>query len=232
MCSATIDIKIKKNIFTIIFVLILMAHPVFADSIGKFTDIRGDVSLERLKMFIKPKINDVIQVKDLVITGDYGRTKLMLIDSSLLTIGNNSKVEITDFLLDVNLRKGIILIKAGALHTRAEKFLEINSRFEVRTPTAVIGARGTEWFTEINAKEGTTVFSIADVIRVYNPAYPNQPVNVKDGYFTVIEKGKLPTKPEPYCPSDLYIIMKKWGAEEGLNNRKLKVSDEICNRVR
>jgi len=209
-----------------------MLKPVFANSIGKFTDIKGDVFLERLKIFIKPKINDAVQVKDLVMTGYYGRTKLILIDSSLLTIGNNSKVEITDFLLDMNLRKGIILIKAGALHTKAEKFLEMNSRFEVRTPTAVIGARGTEWFTEINKKGETIVFSIADTIRVYNPAYPNQSVDVREGYFTVIERGKLPKKPESYCPSDLYIIMKKWDAEEGLNIKKLNASEELCNSVR
>lgn len=221
-----------KIILLCFFIITGSASHVLGDSIGTFTDIKGDVSLERLKRFIKPKINDAIQIKDLVITGDFARTKLMLIDNSLLTIGNNSRVEITDFLLDKNMRKGIILVKAGALHAKAEKFLEPNSRFEIRTPTAVIGARGTEWFSAIGKQAETSIFSISESIKVYNPAYPNKPVDVKEGYFTVVEKGKLPKKPEAYCPSDLYIIMKQWGAEEALKNKQLKSAEEYCVRIR
>ncbi|MCX7966295.1 MAG: FecR family protein [Syntrophorhabdaceae bacterium] len=225
-------LEINKIIVLCFIILFISNHFALADSIGKFTDIKGDVSLERLKKFIKPKVNDPVIIKDLVITGELARTKLMLVDSSLLTIGNNSRVEITDFLLDKNTRRGIILVKTGALHTMAEKFLEINSRFEIRTPTAVIGARGTEWFTAIKENDETTVFSISDNIIVYNPAYPNKTVEVKEGYFTSVERGKLPKKPEAYRPSDLYNIMKKWGAEEALNGKKMKGNEEYCVRIK
>lgn len=220
--------KINKIILLFVFILTTINLLAFEDSIGKFIDVKGDVSLERLKKHIRPKINDAVQVKDFIITGAFGRTKLTFVDNSLLTIGNNSKVEITDFLLDKHNRKSIILVKAGALHTKAAKLLELNSRFEVRTPTAVIGARGTEWFSATGDNEQTTVFSISDTITVFNPAYPNNPVEVKEGYFTIVEMGKLPKKPEGYCPSDLYILMKQYGAEEGLKDTKLKVDEEYC----
>jgi len=188
---------------------VICINAVFADTVGRFTDIRGDVSLKRIKTIIKPSINDPVVIKDLVITGGASRTKLILIDSSLLNIGNNSRVEITDFLLDRDTRKGIILIKTGALHAKAESLAVPNSRFEIRTPTAVIGARGTEWFTETK-EEGTSIYSMSKSIAVYNPAYPNQVVTIPENHFSSVMKGAMPTPPQAYCPSDLHIIMKRW----------------------
>ncbi len=221
-----------KTFFLCIFLIIIITAPCLGDPIGRFTDVKGDVSLKRIKTFIRPNINDSVEIKDLLVTGEIARTKLMLIDSSLLTIGSNTKVEITDFLLDRNTRKGVILVKTGAIHAKAEKFFDPNSRFEIRTPTAVIGARGTEWFTASSEKEETTIFSISETVSVYNPAYPNKPVDIKEGYFTKVEAGKLPKKPEAYCPSDLYAIMKQWGAEEGLKNRKIQINQDYCVKAR
>ncbi len=218
-----------KISFLCIFLFTILTTPCLGDPIGRFTDVKGDVSIKRIKTFIRPNINDPVQIKDLVITGDIARTKLMLIDSSLLTIGSKTRVEITDFLLDRNTRKSIILVKNGAIHAKAEKFFDPNSRFEIRTPTAVIGARGTEWFAASSEYEETTIFSISDTVKVYNPAYPNQPVDIKEGYFTKVEPGKLPKMPEAYCPSELYSTMKQWGAEEALKTQRRQiVNHAIC----
>ncbi|MCX8110377.1 MAG: FecR family protein [Syntrophorhabdaceae bacterium] len=203
----------------------LCINPAFADTIGRFTDIRGDVSLKRTKITTRPAINDPIIIKDLVITGEVARTKLMLIDSSLLTIGNNSRVEITDFLLDKDTRKGIILVKSGALHAKAESLAVPNSRFEIRTPTAVIGARGTEWFTETE-EEGTSIYSMSQSINVYNPAYPNQIVTVPENHFSRVKKGSVPAPPQAYCPSDLHIIMKRWDLAGQYSSKK--VNEGVC----
>ncbi len=206
--------------FSFLFTYICISTAL-ADTVGRFTDIRGDVSLKRIKTTIKPSINDPVVIKDLVITGEVSRTKLILIDNSLLNIGNNSRVEITDFLLDRDTRKGIILIKTGALHAKAESLAVSNSRFEIRTPTAVIGARGTEWFTETEG-EGTSIYSMSQSIAVYNPAYPNQMVTIPENHFSKVMKGSVPTPPQAYCPSDLHIIMKRWDLAGQQTSQKVK----------
>jgi len=205
-----------KKIFRCFFVLFLaiqIAFPtyIYAGTIGKFEDIRGDVSLERAKAKLKPAMNDPVLTKDLVVTGKQSRTKLTLTDDSLLNIGQNSKIEITEFLLEKNKRQGIVSIKTGALHTKVEKFLDPQSKFEVHTPTAVAGARGTEWLTVVTENPGTTIYALSQSVSVFNPAFPAQVVTVSAGNFTTVLAGAIPTVPAPFSAAALQGILNQWG---------------------
>ena len=136
-----------KRIFYLAFIFSLalqISFPasLFADVIGKFNDIRGDVSLTRANSAISPKVESDVQTKDLIKTGDKSRAKLLLTDDTLLSVGQRSRLEVTEYLLDKNKRSSIVSLKAGALHTKVEKFIEPGSKFEVHTPTAIAGARG------------------------------------------------------------------------------------------
>lgn len=198
--------------FLVFFIALQIAFPlpVFADTIGKFADIRGDVGLERAKTQLKPNVDDPVQTKDSVATGKLSRARLLLADDSLLNIGHNSKVEITEFLLEKNKRKGIVSIKTGALHTKVEKFLDPNSKFEVHTPTAVAGARGTEWLTVVTENPGTSIYAISQSVSVFNPAFPAQVVTVNAGNFTTVLAGAIPTAPVPFSAAALQGIMNQW----------------------
>jgi len=204
-------IPILRYFFILMIALqIAFPLPIYADTIGKFAEIRGDVALERAKAQLKPGVNDPVQTKDLVVTGKQSRTKLTLTDESLLNIGQNSRVEITEFLLEKNKRQSIVSIKAGALHTKVEKFLDPNSKFEVHTPTAVAGARGTEWLTVVTENPGTTVYAISQSVSVFNPAFPAQVVTVSAGNFTTVLAGAIPTAPVPFSGAVLQGIMNQW----------------------
>jgi len=86
-----------------------------ADTVGKFSEIRGNVSLTREKATIKPKVDDGLQIKDLVSTGERARTKLLLGDDSMLSVGQNSKLEITQFLIERGKRTSILSLGAGTI---------------------------------------------------------------------------------------------------------------------
>ncbi|HPU28888.1 MAG TPA: FecR family protein [Syntrophorhabdaceae bacterium] len=198
--------------FFILFIVIQLALPlpIFAETIGKFADIRGDVTLEREKAKLKPNVNDNVKTKDFVTTGNLSRARLLLTDDSLLNIGHNSKVEITEYLLEKNKRQSIVSLRTGALHTKVEKFLDPDSKFEVRTPTAVAGARGTEWLTVVTDNPGTTIYAISQSVSVFNPAFPTQVVTVTAGNFTTVLAGAIPTVPVPFSAAALQGIMNQW----------------------
>ncbi len=199
--------------FFVLFIAsqIVFPIPIYADTIGKFQDLKGDVSLERARAKLKPAMNDPVLTKDLVITGKQSRTKLTLTDDSLLNIGQNSKVEITEFLLEKNKRQSIVSVKTGALHTKVEKFLDPQSKFEVHTPTAVAGARGTEWLTVVTENPGTSIYAISQSVSVFNPAFPAQVVTVNAGNFTTVLAGAIPTAPAPFSAAALQGIINQWG---------------------
>ena len=88
-------------------------------------DIRGDVSLTRANSAISPKVEGDVQTKDLIKTGDKSRAKLLLTDDTLLSVGQRSRLEVTEYLLDKNKRSSIVSLKAGALHTKVENLLNL-----------------------------------------------------------------------------------------------------------
>lgn len=208
--------NIKRVLYSVFVVLmalqILFPAPLFADAIGKFNDIRGEVSLTRANTAITPKVEGDIQTKDVVATGDKSRAKLLLTDDTLLSVGQKSRLEVTEYLLDKNRRNSIVSLKAGAMHTKVEKFLEPGSKFEVHTPTAVAGARGTEWLTVISENPGTTFYALQNAIAVFNPALPTQVVTVVAGQFTTVAAGLAPTLPAAFTPAMIQGVMGQVGA--------------------
>jgi hypothetical protein len=212
--------KYKSAVRFFVFLLVLqmlLPFPIFADTIGKFNEVRGDVSLTRAKKGIKPNVGYDVQTKDIVVTGDKSRAKLLLADDSMLSINQNSNVEITEFLLYKNKRSSIISLRAGAMHTKVERFLDPNSKFEVHTPTAVAGARGTAWLTlvELAAQNvaQTSIFALEQAVTVYNPLLPSQVVTVAAGNFTVVAAGVAPTIPAAFAPAAIQGFMGQLGAQ-------------------
>jgi hypothetical protein len=206
----------RKRVFYTIFVVllalqILFPAPLLADVIGKFNEIRGDVSLMRAKTTITPKVESAVETKDVVATGDKARAKLLLTDDTLLSVGQKSNLEVTEYLLDKNRRSSVISLKAGTMHTKVEKFLDPDSKFEVHTPTAVAGARGTEWLTVISENPGTTFYALQNAITVFNPALPTQVVIVSAGQFTTVAAGLAPTLPAAFAPAVIQGIMGQIG---------------------
>ena len=210
----------KKSILAIRFIVlflsltILFPSPLLADVIGEFKDIRGNVSLNRSKTILKPAVGDNVQSKDMVATGDKSRAKLLLSDESLLSVGQNSNLEITEYLLDKSRRTSIISLKAGSLHSKVEKFLEPDSKFEVHTPTAIAGARGTAWLTvieTINNVIQSTVYAMEQSVAVFNPAFPSQIVTVAAGNFTTVAAGLAPTIPAAFAPAAVQGFMGQIG---------------------
>jgi hypothetical protein len=189
---------------------ILLPFPLFADTIGKFNEIKGDVSLSRARAGLKPNVGDDIQTKDMVSTGDKSRAKLLLSDDSMLSVGQKSNLEITEFLLGKDKRTSIISLKTGLMHTKVEKFLDPNSKFEVHTPTAVAGARGTAWLTVlevINNVAQSSIYALEQAVAVFNPALPTQVVTVTAGNFTTVVAGMAPTIPAAFAPAAIQGMM-------------------------
>ena len=95
---------------------------------------------------------------------------------------------------DTTLRMGV----GGVLADIGE--LKIDSEFEVRTPTAVAGIRGTTWKTEVSQDLHTkvTVFKGKVDVRGIDPQGRVMPegVVVKEGEETEVKKDKSPSRPK------------------------------------
>ncbi len=137
-----------------------------------------------------------LPVKDIVETQKESRTKALFEDESLLTVGENSRIEITEHIYDPNqnLRRMVVRLVQGRLRVLVAKtFTGAGSKFEIHTPTAAAAARGTYFVVWV--ENGTSgVANIGSSGRV-DFTSEGQTVGLMPGKFSIAPAGDPPTQP-------------------------------------
>ena len=129
-----------------------------APDAGQITEIRGDVKVTHTNgVTEKPRNRESAFVGDLVETGIDGRIKISLRDSSELTLAPSSRLQIEKVDVDASegKRKIALQILAGKVRSRVHKEYKEGNYYQVHTPTAVAGVRGTDFITSfVPGKDG------------------------------------------------------------------------------
>ncbi len=198
--------NITKIVSMVLVVQLIFPVALFAESAGIFLQIKGDVSDERDGSSFKPSVNDVIHEKDRITTGEKARTKFKLFDDSMLTISENSSIDISELVVNEKERTSILSLTMGKAKIKVNEFLNKKSRVEIHTPTAVAAARGTEWITvvitdPVTGETESFFYVLEGTITVENPAFPGQVVEVNAGFFTSVTAGAAPAVPIAYTAS-------------------------------
>jgi ferric-dicitrate binding protein FerR (iron transport regulator) len=109
------------------------------------------------------RAGDEIQWEDLLRTEPRGRVRLVLDDGSILNIGSDSRLKVIRH--DAQTQQSDLEMRYGRLRAQVVKLSRPNSRFEIRTATAVCGVLGTDFYVEANAKT-TRVVVFKGVVKV------------------------------------------------------------------
>ena len=101
------------------------------------------------------KLQESVYFKDVIETKADSRAKALFDDDSILTVGENSRVEVSEYIYDSanDQRSSVLRLVQGKARALVGKlFAGLGSRFEVHTPTAVAAARGTYFVVWIEEK--------------------------------------------------------------------------------
>jgi hypothetical protein len=201
------------RLFVALFLIFQFIFPVsiFAEIVGSFTFIKPKVSLVRAGKELIPGAGHSVAIGDLITTGEESRARIFFKDDSVLTLAQNTSLEIKEYLIEKDKRISIISLQAGKLRTEVTKFLTPESKFEVHTPTAIAGARGSDWLSVVESNPGTTIYCLKGTISVVNPEFPAQIVTLTAGQFTVIAPGMVPTIPAVFTPEMIQPILDELG---------------------
>jgi hypothetical protein len=137
-----------------------------AAPVGTFIQVEGRVDLLKgAKLPANPvKAQDAIEVGDVVRTKSQSRAQIKFVDNTVLTIAPESRVTIEEYMFDgaKGERKAVLGVLRGLVHTAVEKvYPKAEPDFIMKTHTAVLGVRGTRWFTKI-LPIGTDVYTDED----------------------------------------------------------------------
>ncbi len=137
----------------IIFLFIFILIPLFAD-IGSIGAYQGKASLLREEETLGVSSGMVLQENDAIITQEKSKVQLIMKDETIITIGPSSHFEIDSYrfeskaqnTLSMQLRHGFFRAITGKIGKIAPE------RFKIRTKSATIGIRGTDFAAYIDDK--------------------------------------------------------------------------------
>jgi FecR protein len=180
--------------------LAAIAHEVTAAEIGVITFVQGSVTLTHPQApAAAARFRDDVRFHDIIETQKDSRAKALFQDDSILTVGEHSRIEITEYVFNPHesTRSVIINLVGGKLRALVGKvFAEAGSRFEIHTPTAVAAARGTYFIVWLNDRGRTGVANIGEHGRVDFTSH-GVTVMLQSGEFSE-ERDDGPTLPVPF----------------------------------
>jgi hypothetical protein len=155
------------------------------------------------------KFRDAIFLEDTVRTPAASKVKVLLRDESIMTLGENSRMQFTAFLLDPQQqqRRGIVNLTLGKMRLLTTRLFGAGSVTEVHTPNTVAGVRGTTFVVNFIPPDTTEVISFEGVVTVRNfdPTIPGiEPV--PQNFRTRVMGATRPTPATEVPASELRAI--------------------------
>ena len=131
----------------------LLAPSAGAAEIGQIKISKGQVTLERKGEALPAKVGMRLETADVLKTGADGSVGITMADNSLLSAGPNSILSLDRFdyepttnqgRFDAQLQKGSLSVISGRMAKQSPEAMT------VRTPSAILGVRGTEFMLSAN----------------------------------------------------------------------------------
>jgi hypothetical protein len=195
-------------------VLVLFPASLRASAVGQVVLVEGDADLSRggQPPAVPLTVRDAVAVGDVVRTKSSGRVQIKFVDNSVLTIAPNSRVAVEEYMFDPARgdRRATLEVFRGLVHTSVDK-VDPNKPpdFFMKTHTAVLGVRGTKWYTKLLPKV-TEVYTEGTLLEVSTRPVPIETeirevgtVLLKGMEFTQVGLNRKPTPPVKITPEIL-----------------------------
>jgi hypothetical protein len=192
--------------------------------VGRFTQVEGRVDL--LKGGNLPAtpvtVNTTVEPQDVVRTKSLSKAQITFIDNSLLTISPRSRIAIAEYMIEPaqGKRRAVLEIFQGMALAVVNKIFNVKEPdFVVKTHTAIMGVRGTEFgirllpnsSTIMNFKGLLQVGSVFPEIgqlsrRAFKVAYAFGPPGSQSGHWVILKAMQATTVARDLPPTLPYGI--------------------------
>jgi hypothetical protein len=172
-------------------------------NVGKIVALRGAATINRGTTKIAAQVKSGILASDTVKTAVTGRAKLLFIDDSVLTLGENSTLVVEEFVHAKGKEgRSIYNLLDGKMRSVVGR-----TKFEVRTPTAVAAARGTVIFFEVGKSKNQNYSRVICLegkveVKSISPGVKGMTL-LTPGTVVVVRAGEAPPPAAKASPAEL-----------------------------
>ena len=197
-----------RAIPAVVFLLSLAAADSWGAAIATLRNVSGAVDiLKGGKLPASPAKNgDQISAGDIIRTKGGGYVEIAYTDGSLFKVAPGSRLEIGEHFSGKNPNASEVKLARGKIDALVDMSKSPGTpgsrKFEVKTPNAIAGVRGTNWLTSYY-RGVTNVLLRIGTVTSYNPARPTMLVTLQPNTITTITGRFAPTPPRPALDREL-----------------------------
>ena len=170
-----------------------------APVVGDVAAFVASAEIERAGSWSSIGLGDKIELGDRIRTNDSGRVTVSFVDGSVATVSGDSELVIDEFVYDPETAGGSSLLQLlkGRVRTIVSDYYSDSGKFDVKTPTATAGVRGTDFLVSYDdLLEVTEVIGATGRVYVRSLSLASADgVLVTAGTQTTVAKGQPPTEP-------------------------------------
>lgn len=193
-------------IFSLFIILLVLPAAAFAEAVGSFSRVEGRVDILKAgaSSVLPVKAGDSVFMGDTVRTKSNGKAEILFNDGTIVSVTPDTRMKIDEYAFnpDNSRKQGIIGLFRGKIRAVVSKakvasIIPVStgaSTFNIQTPTATAGVRGTDLFVFYN-RGVTGVLFKEGLGFVYNNNMPDKVVNVSAGQITYILRPDTPPLP-------------------------------------
>ena len=214
----------KRIVFLMILLTICWVLPAVvlaAEPVGSVTFVKGKADITRPGQNAEPLVKgEDIYAGDIVRTKSNAKVEITFIDESIVRVAQKSRLQITEYMFEREERRSTLSLFRGKIQSLVKKVAGFSfgrarkNRFEIHTPTAVCGVRGTDFFTWfMNGETGTAFKEGQGYIYPANNPDLSRNINTNEvGY--VVDPDAAPVV-KPVTDADLEQHLEDTGPTEG-----------------
>jgi len=179
-----------KKIILILVVLVIAAlilpAAVLAAPVGKITALEGkvDMTAAGAKDAVPVAVGVSVNAGDILRAKSKSKAEITFPDGNILRLAENTRVRVTQYQPEEG-KKSYVNLFRGKTVAVVDK-LKKGSNFEVHTPTAICGVRGTVFYSSYQSGQSSFVFQ-SGAGYGYNINRPDQVVAIPPKVFMVIQ---------------------------------------------
>ena len=151
-----------KSSLSLVLSLLLVATPMLGAPTNSQTAGEVKALIPAASRNAQPvKVKDSLAWNDLLKTDTQGRLRAGLTDGSTLSVGSNSELRVVQH--DAVSQQTSIEMNYGKLRNQVVKVTKPDGKYEVKTPNAVIGVIGTDFYVGYDNNQTTVICYVGKV---------------------------------------------------------------------
>jgi hypothetical protein len=192
-----------------VLVIASTAWPQLQNSIGRVPALEGQATVLRQGRFPPEPLalQRSVFEEDIVETGLASKVRITLTDTTVISLGEHSRLELRRFAHDARgqTQTAHLTVAVGIFRAIINKLVP-SSTFEVTTPTAIAAIRGTDLMGEVTPNS-TAIVALEGTVMVTNvrPDFRGLAI-LAEGAGTTVTANQPPTTPTQWSPSRIEAL--------------------------